>query len=167
MQSVKKRHLRDIVQGFFLLSHPLPVLFHVLAVTLFALLAAWPRLVWPTLILLICAHSSMQLSIAILNDYCDRHLDAVSKRQKPIPRGLVRPHEALIVGLLLIVVMFLLLLPLNPLALLISLLYLTFGQAYNLGLKSTPLSVIVFALAIPLIPVYAFVAVVRILPALF
>jgi 4-hydroxybenzoate polyprenyltransferase len=40
------------------------------------------------------------------------------------------------------------------------------GQAYNLGLKSTPLSGIVFALAMPLIPLYAFVGVGRVLPFL-
>src|SRR5947209_5382343 len=62
--------------------------------------------------------------------------------------------------------MLLLLLPLSPLALLVSLAYLVLGQGYNLGLKGTPLSGIVFALAMPLIPLYAFVAVGRVLPVL-
>src|SRR5204862_3970415 len=84
----------------------------------------------------------------------------------PIPRGLVSPREALIVGLVMIGVMVLLLLPLSPLALLVSLCYLALGQGYNLGLKSTPLSGIVFALAMPLIPLYAFVGVGRTLPFL-
>src|SRR6266581_5528293 len=66
-----------------------------------------------------------------------------------------------------IVVMAVLLIPLNPLALLVSLCYLALGQAYNLGLRSTPLSGIVFALAMPLIPLYAFVGVGRPLPYLF
>ncbi|MBV9228366.1 MAG: UbiA family prenyltransferase [Chloroflexi bacterium] len=167
MEMTRKRRPREIALGFFLLSHPIPVLFHIIAVTIFALLAAWPRFAWNIIVLVIAAHTAMQLSIAVLNDYCDRRLDAVSKRNKPIPRGLVYPHEALIMGILLIVLMVLLLLPLNPLALLISLLYLAFGQAYNLGLKSTPLSGIVFALAIPLIPVYAFIGVGRITPLLF
>src|SRR6266700_2234344 len=61
----------------------------------------------------------------------------------------------------------LLLLPLHRLALLISLCYLALGQGYNLGLKSTPLSGIVFALAMPLIPLYAFAGVGRTLPFLF
>jgi len=65
------------------------------------------------------------------------------------------------------VVMVLLLLPLHRLALLISLCYLALGQGYNLGLKSTPLSGIVFALAMPLIPLYAFAGVGRTLPFLF
>jgi 4-hydroxybenzoate polyprenyltransferase len=167
MEIGKKRRVSEIVLGFFLLGHPIPVLIHTLGVTLFALLADWPSLVWRTLILVIVAHLAMQLSIAILNDYCDRRLDTLGKRDKPIPRGLVRPNEALAAGLLCIVIMVALLLPLNPLALIISLLYLALGQAYNLGLKSTPYSGIVFALAIPLIPVYAFVGVGRIIPFVF
>ena len=63
--------------------------------------------------------------------------------------------------------MFVLLLPLHPLALLFSVLYLACGLGYNLGLKSTPFSGVVFAIAIPLIPVYAFVGVGRIIPVIF
>ena len=156
MEIVKKRRASDILRGYFLLSHPGPVFIHIIGVTVFTLLAAWPRPLWGIIVLVIAAHTAMQISIAMINDYCDRDLDAVSKPEKPIPRGLVSPHEALIAGLLMIVVMVLLLLPLNPLALIISLVYLTLGQAYNLGLKSTPL-----------IPLYAFAGVGRVLPFLF
>ncbi|GAC1375189.1 MAG: UbiA family prenyltransferase [Ktedonobacteraceae bacterium] len=167
MATTRKRSAGDIALGFFLLCHPLPVLFHIIAVTLFALLAAWPRPVWGIIALVIAAHMAMQLSIAVLNDYYDRYLDILSKRNKPIARGLVLPREALILGFGLIVVMLVLLLPLHPLALLFSLLYLACGLGYNLGLKSTPFSGVVFALAIPLIPVYAFVGVGRIIPVIF
>ncbi len=167
MEIVKKRRLSEIGLGFFLLSHPLPVLLHVLAVAIFALLAAWPHILWNVVALVIAAHAAMQLSIAVLNDYCDRRLDAASRQDKPIARGLVRPQEALIAGVLLAVVMVLLLLPLNLWALGISLLYFALGQGYNFGLKSTPFSGIVFALAIPLIPLYAFVGVGRIVPIVF
>jgi len=144
---IKKRHPSEIALGFFLLSHPGPVLLHIIGVTLFALLAALPHPVWGVVALVIAAHTAMQLSIATLNDYCDRQLDAASKPSKPIPRGLVRPREALIAGILLVVIMVALLLPLNRLALFISLAYLALGQGYNLGLKSTPMSGIIFALA--------------------
>lgn len=167
MATARKRRPAEIALGFFLLCHPGPVFFHLIAVTLIALLATWPHFIWGILALVVAAHAAMQLSIAVLNDYCDRELDARGKQSKPIPRGLVYPHEALTAGLLLIVLMLVLLLPLNPLALLISLLYLILGQGYNLGLKATPLSGIVFALAIPLIPVYAFVGVGRITPIVF
>src|SRR6202048_5269976 len=152
----KKRRPAEIARGFFLLSHPGPVFIHMIGVSVFTLLAAWPRPIWGTILLVIAAHTAMQISIAMINDYCDRRLDAASKPQKPIPKGLIHPREALIGGLFMMLIMLLLLLPLNPLALLISVAYLALGQGYNLGLKSTPLSGIVFALAIPLIPLYAF-----------
>ncbi len=167
MEIVKHRRLSDIVRGLYLLCHPLPVLFHTIGVTLFALIAAWPVFVWSKIALVIGAHLAMQLSIAILNDYCDRNVDAAAHKKKPIPLGLVHPSEALIIGIVCVVLMLLLLLPLPPLALLISLLYLVLGQGYNLGLKATPLSGVVFALAIPLIPVYAFVGVGHSTPLLF
>jgi 4-hydroxybenzoate polyprenyltransferase len=167
MEIVKKRQFHEIILGFFLLSHPVPVLFHIIAVTLFTLLAAWQHPIWNIIVLVIAAHAAMQVSIAMVNDYCDRRLDAEGKKNKPIPRGLVTPREALVAGLIMIAVMLALLLLLPPLALFVSLCYLALGQAYNLGLKSTPWSGIVFALAMPLIPLYAFAGVGRIFPFLF
>lgn len=167
MQITEKRSFRDRLRGFFLLSHPLPVLFHMVAVTLFVLLAARSHLVWPVILLVVGAHTAMQLAIAMLNDYCDREMDAVGKPEKPIPRGLVTPSEALIAGCTMIALMLVLLLPLPPLAWLLSLAYLALAMAYNLGLKSTPFSGVVFALAMPLIPLYAFAGVGRSLPFLF
>jgi 4-hydroxybenzoate polyprenyltransferase len=166
MHITTKRSSRARLQGLFLLGHPLPVLFHVIAVTLFVLLAAWPRLVWPVALLVVGAHAAMQLAIAMLNDYSDREADAVGKPEKPIPRGLVTPREALLAGCSMIALMVVLLLPLPPLAWLLSLLYLALGMAYNLGINSTPLSGVVFALAMPLIPLYAFAGVGHIPPFL-
>jgi len=162
-----KRSLSDKIRGFFLLCHPGPVLFHIIAVTVFTLLAAWPNLFWLPIALVIAAHTAMQLSIAMLNDYCDRELDAQGKPGKPIPRGLVTPREALMGGRIMIILMLIFLMFLPPLALLISLCYLALGQAYNWKLKSTPFSGIVFALAMPLIPLYAFAGMGRPLPILF
>ena len=167
MQITKKRSFNEIILGFYLLSHPIPVLFHIIAVTIFTLLAAWPHFIWSVIVLVIAAHAAMQVSIAMLNDYCDRRIDAQGKPEKPIPRGLILPREALIAGFLMIAIMLVLLIQLPTLALVISLCYLALGQAYNLGLKSTPLSGIVFALAIPLIPLYAFAGVGHIPPIIF
>lgn len=144
------------LRGFFLLSHPGPVFFHLVAVALFALLAVWPQVNWSLLLAIVGAHTAMQLSIAMFNDYCDRAQDAVGKPEKPIPRGLVTPGQALVASGGMVGLMLLLLLPLPPLAWLFSLLYLALGTGYNLGLKGTPLSGVVFALAMPLIPLYAF-----------
>ncbi len=166
MEIAGKRRLGDRLLGLFLLSHPLPVLLHVVAVSVFALLAAWPLFPWGTIALVIGAHAAMQVSIAMMNDYCDRGLDAASKPDKPLVRGLVTPREALVASVAMVVVMLLLLEPLNRLALILSLCYLALAQAYNLGLKSTPLSGLLFALAMPLIPAYAFAGLGRVLPVL-
>jgi 4-hydroxybenzoate polyprenyltransferase len=66
-----------------------------------------------------------------------------------------------------IAIMLILLLLLNPLALLFSLGYLILGQAYNFGLKSTPLSGIILALMFSLIPPYVFAGVGRMAPIAF
>jgi len=164
MNAVRKRCPIDALRGFFWLCHPGPVMLNVIAVTAFALLATRPYIYWNLLILAVTAHLAMQLSIAIFNDYCDRQRDVLSKKNKPIVRGLVSPREALVAAVLSTFIMVMLLIPLNRLALLISLLYLACGQSYNLGLKTTPMGGVVFALAIPLIPAYAFVAMDRFVP---
>src|SRR5205809_7667232 len=117
MQITKKRTFNDIILGFFLLSHPIPVLFHIVAITIFTLLAAWPHFIWSIIVLVIAAHAAMQVSIAMINDFCDRRMDAQGKRENPIPRGLILRHEALIAGLLMIAIMFVLLIQLPLLAL--------------------------------------------------
>ncbi|MFL5627107.1 MAG: UbiA family prenyltransferase [Ktedonobacteraceae bacterium] len=166
MQS-KKRSFSDIALGFLLLTHPGPVSLFIATVALFALRATWPRPVWSVILLLLAAHAAMQFSISMINDYCDRALDAISKPDKPIIRGLVTPREALTAGIVMIVLMFVLLLPLPPLATVVSLCYLALGQAYNLGLKSTAWSGIVLALMIALIPLYVFAGAGRTLPLTF
>ncbi len=164
MNAVGKRRPVDVLRGFFWLCHPGPVMLNVIAVTAFSLLATRPYIYWNVLVLAVTAHLAMQLSIAIFNDYCDRQRDVLSKKNKPIVRGLVSPREALIATFLSMFIMVVLLIPLNRMALLISLLYLACGQSYNLGLKTTPIGGVVFALAIPLIPAYAFVAMDRFVP---
>lgn len=163
----KQRSFGQIALGFFLLAHPGPVAFHIIALSAFALFAARDRPVWGVIALVVAAHAAMQLSISMMNDYCDRRLDALSKPGKPIVRGWVTPREALGAGLFMALLMVALLLPLNPLALVISLAYLALGQAYNFGLKATPWSGIVFSLAIALIPLYALAGVSRITPVSF
>jgi len=162
MELKKKRSVGEIVVGFWTLAHIEPIVLILTVVTLFAVRATWPHPPWTTILLLLAGQAAMQFSIGILNDYCDRHLDAAGGKNKPIVRGLVRPHEALLAGLFMIVVMIIILLSFNLLTWLAALGYLVLGQIYNLGLKSTPLSGFLFALAMPLLPLYAFAGVGRI-----
>ena len=159
---LRKRGVRDLVVGFVRLAHIQPIGLILAAVALFAVRATWPHPPWATILLLLAGQAALQFSIGILNDYCDRALDAAGGRDKPIVLGLVRPAEALFAGLLMIAIMVAIVLPLNIFALLAALGYLALGQAYNLGLKSTPASGLLFALAMPLLPLYAFAGVGRI-----
>jgi 4-hydroxybenzoate polyprenyltransferase len=167
MQLQNKRGFSDIALGFLLLTHPGPVAFFIFVVALFALRVTWPQPAWSVILLLVAAHAAMQFSISMINDYCDRALDAASKPGKPIVRGLVTPREALIVGIVMGVLMVVLLLPLPPLALVVSLCYLALGQAYNLGLKSTMWSGCILALMTALIPLYIFAGLGRTSPLAF
>jgi 4-hydroxybenzoate polyprenyltransferase len=161
MEPKKKRSVGDMVVGFWMLGHVEPIILILTVVALFAVRATWPHPPWTLILLLLAGQAAMQFSIGILNDYCDRRLDALGGKNKPIVIGLIRPHEALLAGLLMIAIMFVIILPLNLFALLAALGYLALGQIYNLGLKSTPLSGILFALAMPLLPLYAFAGVGR------
>jgi 4-hydroxybenzoate polyprenyltransferase len=167
MQLERKRSISEIALGFLLLTHPGPVTLFIAMVALFALRISWPYFIWSTFLLLIAAHAAMQFSISMINDYCDRALDAVNKPDKPIVRGLVTPREALIVGICMAVLMVIILLLLPPLALVVSVCYLALGQAYNLGLKSTPWSGVILALMIALVPLYAFAGFGRVSPLSF
>lgn len=158
----RPRSLADLIVGFWKLAHVEPIALILLAVTLFAVRASWPHPPWPTIIRLLAGQVALQFSIGILNDYCDRELDAASGKNKPIVLGFVRPREALLAGLAMIVVMLVIVWPLNPVAIIAAIGYLALGQVYNLGLKSTPLSGILFALAMPLLPLYAFAGVGRV-----
>jgi 4-hydroxybenzoate polyprenyltransferase len=156
---MRNRSLAVLARGFWKLAHVEPIALILAAVTLFAVRATWPHPPWVIILLLLAGQAAMQFSIGILNDYFDRHLDAASGKNKPIVLGLIRPREALLAGLLMIAVMFAILAPLSLFALLAALGYLALGQIYNLGLKSTPVSGILFALAMPLLPLYAFAGV--------
>jgi 4-hydroxybenzoate polyprenyltransferase len=157
--AMRRRTLADLVVGFWKLAHVEPIALILAAVALFAVRASWPHPPWGIILLLLAGQAALQFSIGILNDYCDRDLDAAGGKNKPIVLGLIRPHEALLAGLFMIAVMFGILLPLSLFALLAALGYLVLGQVYNLGLKSTPVSGILFALAMPLLPLYAFAGV--------
>jgi 4-hydroxybenzoate polyprenyltransferase len=163
---MERRSLRSRARGFFELSHPVPMLFQLIGITLFIVLAAWPHVVWARVALLVAPYMAMQSAIAMLNDYCDRRLDAAGKPYRPIPSGVVTPREAVAAGCVMIGLMAVLLVFVPPLARLMVLGYLALGLAFDFRFKGSPLSGGIFALAMPLIPLYAFAGVERRLPFL-
>src|SRR3989442_15023677 len=96
----------------------------------------------------------VQFSISALNEWADADLDRRARRPRPIPLGLVSRGAALSVAVVCAVGAFLLcvLADLGPFALLLVGIGTACGWAYDVWLKATPLSVVPFAIAFPLMP---------------
>ena len=80
------------------LTHPFPVLLKVIACAAFASITTSGIPPLAPLAALLVAVCLVNAGIGALNDYCDRDLDAQSKPSKPLVQGLVRPWQALVVG---------------------------------------------------------------------
>jgi 4-hydroxybenzoate polyprenyltransferase len=161
MEFIHKRQINERLLGLgpYLLNKPGLVLMRILAVTIFALVAAWGDFAWGDFALVIGAFAAMQISITLTEVYSDDMRDAQDKSDKPVSHGFISPRVALTGSIAMIVLMALLLVPLGPLVWAISLCYLALGQVSNLKLQATPYSGIVLMLATLLIPLYAFAGV--------
>jgi geranylgeranylglycerol-phosphate geranylgeranyltransferase len=144
--------------GLLLVAHPIPSGLYVVAVALFALLAAGAarRALDPLLLARVLAGvACAQIAIGTLNDYRDRALDALSKPSKPLVRGLITPRMALVQAGIATLLALALFAPLGPLALLLGALIEGLGVAYDLWFKGTIVSGLLYALYFPLIPLLA------------
>lgn len=146
--------------GLLWVIHPLPSVMYVVAVALFAWLAATaahhaldPARLVRALVATFCA----QAAIGATNDLMDQRADTVAQPTKPLVRGLITPNYALAVAVLASVAVLLLLAPLGWGALAVGLLIEGLGLAYDFGLKGTWVSGLLFALYFPLIPLLAWV----------
>lgn len=108
---------------------------------------------------------AMQCSIGAVNDLVDAPLDALEKPQKPLPRGLVTRRSAWVVacsgaalGLGLSAVS-------GPATVGAAFAVLGLGYAYDLRLSRTALSWLPLALALPVLPAYAWLGATGGLPA--
>ncbi len=98
--------------------------------------------------------TALQASIGALNDLRDAPADAGRKPGKPIPAGLVRPGTARLVVVTAAVAGLALAAPSGPGLVLLAMIGLSIGYAYDLVAKGTPWSWVPFALGIPLLPVF-------------
>jgi 4-hydroxybenzoate polyprenyltransferase len=146
--------------GMLLVTHPIPSLMYVTAVALFSVLAAYSSghaIVPATLARVLVGVACAQVAIGTLNDYMDRELDAQSGRSKPLVTGLITPRMALGQVISATILLLLLFMTLGWIALLLGMLIEGLGLAYDLGLKSTPFSGLLYAIYFPLIPLLAWV----------
>ena len=137
------------------LLHPVPSLLTTLAAVAFAVIFGIaptdPKIGWIIAIMLL-----VQFSISALNDWADADLDAQAGRRRPVPLGLISPRTALIVALASAAgaLVSSAVSGFGLAAFLFVLLGLASGWAYDLWLKRTPLSVLPFVVAFPLLPVW-------------
>jgi 4-hydroxybenzoate polyprenyltransferase len=130
--------------GLLEATHPIPNLMFVAVVGVFSWLAASAadRAVSPwALTALLLGVFGAQAVIGATNDYCDRELDADTQPSKPIARAVVTANQALALAVACGVATVALIAPL--------------GLAYDLGLKGSPASGILYALHFPLFPLLA------------
>jgi 4-hydroxybenzoate polyprenyltransferase len=143
-----------VLVGLIRLSHPFPSLLNALATAGIALLAGGDLAVAGRLgAAMLC----LQASIGAVNDLADLEVDAVSKPGKPIPAGLVTPTGArwwaagTAAGCLMLGA------PSGPATILVGGACLALGYLYDLRLSRTALSWLPLALALPLLPVFAWI----------
>jgi len=152
--------------GALRLLHPFPSLMNAVAVLLFAALALGQP---PGVALgarLALTMLAAQFAIGIANDLADRHLDRAMKGDKPLASGAVSP--AIAGGLLGIALLGAALgsASFGPASLATVALGTGLGLAYDLRLKRTVLSWLPYLLALPLAPIWVWVALDRFGPRL-
>jgi geranylgeranylglycerol-phosphate geranylgeranyltransferase len=113
------------------------------------------------------AMTALQCSIGALNDLVDAPADAGRVPPKPIPAGLVSEASARVVTATAAAVGIALAVLHGPGLLLLGLIVLGIGYAYDLAAKGTAWSWLPFALGIPLLPVYGWYGATGMLPPFF
>lgn len=138
--------------GLLRLTHPFPSLLCASATAAIAALAGGSL---DTVARLWLAMLGIQVSIGSLNDVADVALDAREKPRKPIPSGLVSRRAAGIVAIGGAVVGIALSGVSGPATALAALVCLGLGYAYDLRLSRTALSWLPLSLALPVLPIHA------------
>lgn len=146
------------------LVHPFPSALNAAAVLAIALVAGGAL---PAALLLAAAMFGLQFCIGAVNDLFDESLDARSKPYKPIPAGRVTRRSAWIVAVLFgaagVSVSTVVRWP-DPWPVVMALVMLGAGLAYDAWLKPTAFGWVCLAIALPVLPVYAWYGAVGALP---
>lgn len=141
------------------LVHPFPSVLNAAVVALLAIVASDGDPDWRTAALLAATMLCLQCAIGAVNDLMDRQLDAASKPWKPLVSGAVSPTVAVAVAVACALAGLTLAWIASPEAWPLALLGLLIGLGYDLGLKRTPFSALTYSLALPLAPLWVWIAV--------
>lgn len=158
---------REIVRGYMVLPHAVPIVVVMTATAAFAIIAAgsWPGM--ESMFRLLGAMFCGQLAIGAVNELVDAELDAVAKPEKPIPAGLVSLRGAWLVTLGGLSVMTALSLTLGVASFALCALGTGTGIAYSLWFKRTIWSWVPYLIALPLLPIWVWASLESVDPGLF
>jgi 4-hydroxybenzoate polyprenyltransferase len=145
---------RQVVRGYLVLPHAVPIIVVMTATAAFALLAGdgWPGL--SPMIRLLGAMFGAQIAIGAINELADAELDAIAKPNKPIAAGIVTRRGARIVAAVGLVLMIMLSLTFGIGPFLLCLLGTGAGIAYSLWFKRTIWSWVPYLVGLPLLPIW-------------
>jgi 4-hydroxybenzoate polyprenyltransferase len=158
---------RQVMQGYLVLPHAVPIIVVMIATAAFALLASdgWPGL--GAMARLLGAMFGAQIGIGAVNELADAEIDALSKPDKPIPAGLVSRRGARIVALSGAILMTVLSLTFGVGALLLCVAGTGVGIAYSLWFKRTIWSWVPYLIALPLLPIWVWTTLSEVPPGIF
>lgn len=158
---------RQVIHGYLVLPHAVPIIVVMAATAAFALIAArgWPgtgQMTW-----LLLAMFGGQLAIGAVNEIVDADLDAQTKPTKPIPAGLVSRRGAWVMTSAGLVAMTLASLTFSVPVFLVCALGTVVGIAYSVWFKRTIWAWIPYLIALPLLPIWVWLALSEVDPGLF
>ncbi|MDQ3524318.1 MAG: UbiA family prenyltransferase [Chloroflexota bacterium] len=158
---------RQVVHGYLVLPHAVPIIVVMTATAAFALVAAsgWPGL--GQMARLLGAMFGGQIAIGAVNELVDVELDRVAKPDKPIPAGLVSEHGARIMAITGVSVMTVLSLTFGVDAFLLCALGTGAGVVYSFWFKRTIWLWIPYLVALPLLPIWVWTALSEVDPGMF
>lgn len=156
----------DVVRGYILLPHAVPIVVVLAATAGFALVAAggWPGLV--PMATLLGAMLGGQLAVGAVNELVDADLDAIAQPHKPIPAGLVSRRGAWVMTIAGLLLMTVLSLRFGPASFLLCTLGNGAGVAYSLWFKRTIWSWVPYLVALPLLPIWVWASLSQVQPGL-
>jgi 4-hydroxybenzoate polyprenyltransferase len=146
--------------------HPFPTLMNVVTTGALALIALRGRQAPLAVLQLMLAMFAIQASIGIVNDLLDRDRDRASGRAKPLVDGEFSVLSARVAATICLIVAVVLSAGFGIAAWLLAMAGLACGLTYDLWLKRTWASPLPYLVALPLLPLWVWVALGRFRPAL-
>jgi geranylgeranylglycerol-phosphate geranylgeranyltransferase len=149
--------LPKTLKSLILVVHPFPIIMVAVAGTTFYFLLA-DELRGLDLAMIFGSILFISASIGSMNDYCDVDLDRHTKSNKPIVRGDILPKTVLMFSCLTAIFGAILSTFFGWKVLLVALVVLASGMAYDLQAKRTIFSWVPYAISISALPIWAFLA---------